>query len=314
MKLSLPLKLAIAVIVIFALTITGLFLYRPLKIRYYAGKYENSADPAKRIRIVDILCACGDKGKKALYQVFRKRCISEQVKIPAGSFMMGSEKGRNDEKPVHKVTLSSFWMDKFEVTNEKYYVFIKSTGQKTPHTEVEITEKVGPITQAWNGSKIIEGFEQHPVANVIWEDAKAYADWLGMKLPTEAQWEYACRAGSKTEYCFGDNKSLLDEYGWCSGRNIAPYSVGRKKPNTWGLYDMHGNVFEYCSDWYILDYYSESPASNPQGPEDGSARVIRGGYWDDPGFSCRSASRYCISPEAFFTRKGNGFRLARDSE
>ncbi|MHC4662424.1 MAG: formylglycine-generating enzyme family protein [Planctomycetota bacterium] len=304
MKLSLPLKLGIAVVVIFALTITGLLIYRPLKIRYYAGKYENSTDPAERIRIVDILCR-SEAGKKALYDAFRRRCISEQVKIPEGSFMMGSEKGNDNEKPVHKVTLSEFWMDKCEVTNEKYYRFVKLTDRKTP--------------QHWRNGKIPTGKEFHPVVWVTWEDAKAFADWLGMRLPIEAEWEYACRAGSTKEFCFGDNENLLNEYGWFgknynawgnSNEEDGTHTAGCKKPNEWGLYDMHGNVWEWCADFYDTNYYSVSPENNPKGPMSGEHHVIRSGGWGHDAIDCRSAYRCGGNPEH---GADNGFRVCRST-
>ncbi|MHC4660319.1 MAG: formylglycine-generating enzyme family protein [Planctomycetota bacterium] len=301
---SLPLKLAVAVIVIFGVVITGMLIYRPLKIRYYAGKYENSTDPAERIRIVDILCK-SEAGKKALYDAFRRRCISEQVKIPAGSFMMGSEKGNPNEMPVHKVALSSFRMDKYEVSNEKYYVFVKSTGHKAPEPAAEYRNFDISAVQ-WENSRILEGLEQHPVNWISWKDVKAYADWLGMRLPTEAEWEYACRAGSTTEYCFGDDEKLLVEYVWfreCfdawggSDGEEKPHAVGEKKPNAWGLYDMHGNVWEYCSDWFDDKYYKNSPPDSPKGPVSGDMRVLRGGCWGGDMESIRSARRERIEPK-----------------
>ena len=111
-------------------------------------------------------------------------------------------------------------------------------------------------------------------------------------MPTEAQWEYACRAGSKTRYCFGDDASKLDEYAWygqVSGGKTHP--VGEKKPNAWGLYDMHGNVSELCQDWYDDAYYAKSPTDDPTGPPTGSCRVGRGGSWFDDARYCRSAYR-----------------------
>ena len=157
-EMKLHLKLAIFVIVLFALVITGMLLWKPIKVRYYAPKYAKCSDPKERIRIARILCDCGEAGKQALYDVFREFCMSEQVRIPAGSFMMGSEKGVDSEKPVHEVTLSGFMMDTYEVTNEKYYVFVRLTGHRAP-----------PFWKV--------GEEQHPVIIESWEDAKAYTDW-----------------------------------------------------------------------------------------------------------------------------------------
>ncbi|MHC4662000.1 MAG: formylglycine-generating enzyme family protein [Planctomycetota bacterium] len=299
MKL-LSLKLAIFVLVLFGLVIAGIFAYRPLKIRYYADKYENSTDPAERIRIVDILCNCGENGKAALYQAFRKRCISEQVKIPAGSFMMGSEKGSFYEKPVHEVKLSGFWMDKYEVTNEKYSAFVRCTGRKVP---------IGWLTEEGNPHK---NRELQPILYISWKDAKAYADWLGMRLPTEAEWEYACRAGTTGNYHFGNNITLLGEYAWFKENSgDCVHNVGLKKPNNWGLYDMYGNVPEWCADRFGEDYYTNSHSDNPEGPEKGKLRVLRGGFWCSDADDCCSFRRKWFAPDVQFI---HGFRLARSSE
>ena len=164
---------------------------------------------------------------------------------------------------------------------------------------------------------------KNPVETVSWDDCQQFLDKLNAKvgvrggkfqLPTEAQWEYACRAGSTTTYCFGDDESGLGEYAWYatnSGGRTHP--VGEKKPNAWGLYDMHGNVWEWCQDWYDGSYYANSPTDDPTGPTTGSSRVFRGGSWRERARGCRSALRVascpgtgtttwaCVSPE--FRRK-----------
>jgi formylglycine-generating enzyme required for sulfatase activity len=140
-------------------------------------------------------------------------------------------------------------------------------------------------------------------------------------LPTEAQWEYACRAGSKTRYCFGDDEARLGDYAWYrenSGNTAHPvgekkpntwglntaHPVGEKKPNTWGLYDMHGNVLEWCQDRYEGGYYAKSPMDDPTGPTGGSNRGYRGGSWDYAARYCRSAFRYGIFPERWYSVLG----------
>ena len=151
-----------------------------------------------------------------------------------------------------------------------------------------------------------------PVETVSWDDCQEFIRKLNarfphpgplpegegvFRLPTEAQWEYACRAGSTTRYCFGDDESGLGEYAWYdanSGGKTHP--VGEKKPNAWGLYDMHGNVWEWCQDWYDGGYYAKSPTDDPTGPAAGSYRVIRGGSWFDPARGCRSADRDWCAP------------------
>ena len=142
---------------------------------------------------------------------------------------------------------------------------------------------------------------QCPVERVSWEDAEKFCERLSEKegktyrLPTEAEWEYACRAGSTTKWCFGDSESQLGDYAWYDDNSDSTtHPVGQKKPNGWGLYDMHGNVYEWCGDWY--DEYSDSPSTDPTGPSSGSFRVLRGGSWIDTAGDCRSAGRYRDSP------------------
>jgi formylglycine-generating enzyme required for sulfatase activity len=129
-------------------------------------------------------------------------------------------------------------------------------------------------------------------------------------FPTEAQWEYACRAGSTAAYCYGDNEKELTQYAWYEDNsNDRPHPVGEKKPNAWGLYDMHGNVWEWCSDWY--GEYPSEPDTDPVGPKEGANRVIRGGSWDNDAAFCRTAYRSNGSPTNRDTR--SGVRLALSS-
>jgi len=149
-----------------------------------------------------------------------------------------------------------------------------------------------------------------PVVGVSWFDAQKYAVWAGLSLPTEAQWEYACRAGTITRYYTGDTENDLDRAGWYaanSGGTLHP--VGEKEPNTFGLYDMHGNVWEWCQDWYDKDYYKNSPKENPPGPVSGSGRVFRGGSWSYDARCCQAAYRVNDAPGYRF--RGVGFRLVR---
>jgi len=218
------------------------------------------------------------------------------VLIPAGEFQMGSNDGQDDEKPVHTVYLDAFYIDKYEVTNAQYRKFVKATGHKEP-------EGYGYVNGNWqNGfkpwqDKNFNGDDQ-PVVCVSWEDAKAYADWIGKRLPTEAEWEKAARGGvTGKKYVWGDefppsknagnfadisakkvftNWSIID--GYDDGYTYtAP--VGSFKPNGYGLYDIAGNVWEWCADWYDNNYYATSPKSNPAGSASGSYRVLRGGSW-----------------------------------
>ncbi|WP_417913595.1 SUMF1/EgtB/PvdO family nonheme iron enzyme [Candidatus Electronema sp. JM] len=215
--------------------------------------------------------------------------------IRGGRFRMGDIQGNgsDDARPVHEVELDSFAIGRYPVTFAEYDVFCEATGKEN---------------RGW-------GRGQRSVINVSWDDAVAYCQWLSQetghtyRLPTEAEWEYACRAGSESAWCFGDDEAQLQDYAWYgknSGNTTHP--VGEKKANAWGLHDMHGNVWEWCADWYNSGYYAVSPKGNPIGPEKGSSRVFRGGSWGDSPLFVRAAFRYWYSPD---NRSDDlGFRLA----
>ncbi|MEP7342803.1 MAG: SUMF1/EgtB/PvdO family nonheme iron enzyme [Acidobacteriota bacterium] len=184
----------------------------------------------------------------------------EMIAIRGGEFQMGSNE-RDNEKPIHRVTLSPFHIGKYQVTQAQWQTVMDENPSR------------------FKGDKL-------PVENVPWDDAVKFCEKLSKqtgrnyRLPTEAEWEYACRAGSTTKYCFGDDDALLKDYAWYkvnSGNKTHP--VGEKKPNDWGLHDMHGNVWEWCQDWYDKNYYKQSPEKDPQGPASGDYRVLRGGSW-----------------------------------
>lgn len=218
--------------------------------------------------------------------------VIEWVDIPAGTFVMGSpvtEKGREDNEAQHQVTLSAFKMSKYEVTFEQYDVFCEATGRKKPDD---------------NG---VRG--NHPVVNVSWNDANDFAQWMGCRLPTEAEWEYSCRAGSTTIFNSGDCLSKAVANFGCGFSQIGcctpTLPVGSLAPNVWGLYDMHGNVWEWCLDWYST--YPKTLQVNPAGPTTGTQRICRGGGWYWTEGDCRSAERNPLSPNElnYFM----GFRL-----
>ncbi len=200
--------------------------------------------------------------------------IIEWVEIPGGMFGMGSpanEPGRIDIERKHMVTVSAFKMSKYAVTFEQYDAFCDEMGFQKPGD------------QGWGRGK-------RPVINVSWVEANNFALWMGCRLPTEAEWEYACRAGTIT--AFNTGNSLSKSQANYDGSKTVP--VGSYPPNAWGLYDMHGNVWEWCNDWY--DDYSTSAQTNPKGPSEeskdyGSFRVLRGGSWGDGAQDCRSAYR-----------------------
>jgi len=206
--------------------------------------------------------------------------ITQMVLIPAGEFLMGDPEGIGDnvEHMQHKVYLDDFYIDKYEVALGQYKTFAKATGRELPKQPVWSTDL-------------------HPVVNVTWQDANDYCEWFGGRLPTEAEWEKAVRGGTTAKWSFGDDESKLGEYAWCqdnSGDKTHP--VGQKKPNQYGVYDLHGNVWEWCSDWYVEDYYKNSLAKNPKGPSTGRNRVLRGGSWNNEVDDTRSGSRAGVKP------------------
>jgi len=191
---------------------------------------------------------------------------------------MGSEKGEVHEKPVHKVYLDAFYIDKYEVTFARYDAFCDATG------------RTKPSDKGW-------GRGSRPAINVSWNDSKAYCEWTGKRLPTEAEWERACRAGTATAYSFGDTPGFLGNYAWNSANSgKMTHPVGEKSPNAFGLYDVHGNVWEWCADWYDKKYYEVSPLNNPQGPASGKYRTLRGGSWINSYDYLRSGGRNYDEP------------------
>lgn len=184
--------------------------------------------------------------------------------IPAGTFLMGYP-DMDDTVPVHEVYIDSFYIDVHEVTNAQYFEFCRQTDHALPEFWGMDVYRSGP------------DFPDHPVMGISWSDAKAYAEWLGKRLPTEAEWEYAARGGLvQKKFHTGDTlDSTVANYAKSDG----PVPVKSYPPNGYGLYDMTGNVVEWCSDIYGFDYYGVSPDSNPKGPAQGKFRVIRGAGW-----------------------------------
>lgn len=229
--------------------------------------------------------------------------MMDLVWVPNGEFMMGSPAGETDRfesETQHKVTLTEgFWMGKYEVTQGQYKQIMGS-----------------------NPSKFTESGKDAPVETVSWDNAKEFCGKVTSlmrrtnnkqlatggecRLPTEAEWEYACRAGTRTRYYTGDSESDLGRAGWyVSNSGSKTHEVGQKTPNAWGLYDMHGNVYEWCEDWY--GEYSGGSISDPKGASSGSSRVLRGGSWFNLAGSCRSAPRSDRDPERRYNF--SGFRV-----
>jgi formylglycine-generating enzyme len=226
----------------------------------------------------------------------------EFADIPEGTFIMGSpvsEQERKDDEIQHKVTLRAFKMSKYCITVEQYNLFCNATGRKKP----------------WYGPY---GDDKNPVTQVTWYDAVAFAEWMGCRLPTEAEWEYAARANTTTPFYTGNcltseqaNFNGKEPYTNCeqSENRKKPLPVGSFAPNAFGLYDMHGNIWEWTNDWYGA--YNINDKMNPKGPETGTLKVDRGGGFYDPAWRCRSAYRGGGTPPG---NKGAGdsFRIVKD--
>jgi formylglycine-generating enzyme required for sulfatase activity len=241
--------------------------------------------------------------------------------IPSGEFTMGSPDSEDVRSPdfhiapQHLVRITRpFYMGVYDVTQGQYQRVMGNN----------------PSYFSGNRAQAVAGQDtsRFPVEQVSWNDAVEFCRKLSnmpkekaaarsYRLPTEAQWEYACRAGSTTRYYFGDDWSQLGEYAWYINHSDShPHAVGQKKPNAWGLYDMHGNVWQWCLDWYAGGYYAESPKDDPTGPATGSCRVFRGGSWRFPAGNCQAGERHIacecppggkLSPE--FRAFDLGFRV-----
>jgi formylglycine-generating enzyme required for sulfatase activity len=236
----------------------------------------------------------------------------EMVLIPAGRFKMGAASGREDETPVREIEIDAFLMDRCEMTQANYAKVDPINGShfKGPDRPVEMISW-GDAVLYCNKRSEDEGLE--PCYS---EDAQACNFAAnGYRLPTEAEWEYACRAGGAADYSFGPDSRLLAQYAWfADNANKQTHPVGQKKANAWGLYDMYGNVAEWCNDAYAKGYSADDQARNPHGPKVGSQRVLRGGAWNSRADDCRSASRVGESPgsqDACFARDAIGFRCVR---
>jgi len=240
-------------------------------------------------------CEKRERGaKSAAPRVVTTKGGVEMALLPGGWFEMGTQENEEKDEPRHKVYVSSFCMDRYEVTQEEY------------------EKLMGKNPSQWKGRK-------NPVEQIRWAEAAAYCNarsrldglqpaydpksWEcsfeagGYRLPTEAEWEYACRAGTQTAYFFGEGAGELKRYAWFkdnAGRG--PREAGTRPPNPWGLHDLCGNVWEWCNDFYQEGYYQESPEKDPRGPKSGKTRVLRGGCWNSRAEQCRSSYRNYEDP------------------
>lgn len=228
----------------------------------------------------------------------------KMVLVPSGTFIMGKEHqpeemiGRYVDNPAHKISLDSFYLDKTAVTNAEYFRFCQATGHRLPFF--------------WGMREFRSSldFPDHPIAGVSYQDAEEYAAWRGVRLPTEAEWEYAARGGlAGKEFPNGDTLELKDADFAPQGHG--PERVGSYAANGYGIYDMAGNVGEWVADYYDRDYYTNGPVKNPQGPAIGRFRVIRGGGWFS-GKSCNQV-HYRNALPANWVDFNVGFRCAKST-
>jgi formylglycine-generating enzyme required for sulfatase activity len=268
-------------------------------------------------------CDCMKGGSRLEKEVFLGTGIT-MVALPAGSFQMGHDYKHNrklsedinkyypDEQPVHKVTLSAFQISSTEITQFTYKSYMSvnpssfSGDENLPVTNVSADDAIKFCNKLSESAKLEPCYDE--------KTGKCDFTKNGFRLPTEAEWEYACRAGSSTLFNTGNTESDLDSAGWYIGNSGGkPHPTASKEPNAWGLYDLHGNVFEFCYDGFDETYssgnYTQESVANPTGHDNFNLRITRGGSWFSEPSDCRSAARGC-----FWTGGGNpytGFRVVR---
>lgn len=255
------------------------------------------------------ICQAQQKGRtdKAYLQTIPATAVAfEMIFIPSGDFLMGSpptEPGRNpDEGPQHQVSVDSLWVGKVEVTWDLFELFLdenKSLFTGLPEEKKKAVDAVSRPTPPFEDPSMGMGRKDFPVVNISPYAALTFCKWLSLvtgrfyRLPTEAEWEYICRAGTETAFSFGDDQEQLKDYAVYFDNSNGQYAeVATKKPNAWGVYDMHGNVSEWTLDEYAADFYKNSSGVAPWNkPTSLYTRVYRGGSWDDEAQDLRSASR-----------------------
>mgnify|MGYP006290400435 FL=1 len=255
----------------------------------------------------------------------------DMVLIEGGTFKMGCTKKQfsceNDETPVHTVQVQDFRISENEITNVQYCYFLNDIGANPGgsyygYEYIDIGDDKCNIIYKEDTFFVEEGKENYPVIEVTWYGAKAFCHWAEGRLPSEAEWEYAARGGNAKSNFIYSGSDTLRNVGWFkhnyyTSEATAKFTyregalpVGKKKPNSQGIYDMSGNVWEYCNDWYQEDYYLSSPKNNPDGPEYSNYRVIRGGSYKEEANKCRIAERGKALPG--YSKEDIGFSLCRD--
>lgn len=232
------------------------------------------------------------------------------VLIPAGEFLMGTSlshrDGGRDEYPQRRVSLPPFYIDVYEVTNGRYLQFITATGHRVPEhpRDRKLT--------LWRETTVPDAFRDHPVTNVDWADAAAYCSWAGKRLPTEAEWERAARGTSGRRFPWGETEptramaNYLNQ--WRNGAGLEPVGSHPQGATPEGVQDLEGNVWEWVADWYDPHYYENGSVSNPQGPPEGTRKVIRGSGWESEAPLLRAAHR--VNSDPANRNHSLGFRCA----
>ena len=234
--------------------------------------------------------------------------------IPEGPFPMGvphaARDGGVDERPNHEVFVDNFYMDLYEMTNGRYLQFVTETGHRVPQHPTDESKGL------WKGNMMPESVTDLPVINVDWFDAEAYCHWAGKRLPTEAEWEKAAKGPNDWRFAWGDvepttEHANFNQLAWRGEATLVQVGIYEKGKSPYGIYDVAGNVWEWVSDWYKVDYYQESPTHNPKGPETGKYKALRSSGWQGETPQMRVFTRIKSLP----TDRNNstGFRCAQDT-
>jgi formylglycine-generating enzyme required for sulfatase activity len=280
--------------------------------KFFQVTPENGYDQEK---YDEMLMAVGKVKKSIIASAEAASSLNHEiVLVHGGAFQMGSNESDN-EKPVHTVTVGDFYMGKYEVTVAQFRQFINETSYRTDAEKGDGSyivnsegkwEKKSGVNWKCNAEGNIRSQNEynHPVVHVSWNDANEYCNWLSRKtgksyrLPTEAEWEYAAKGGNQSLGFTYSGSNIAGDVAWCmeNSGSKTTHPVGQKQPNELGIYDMTGNVWEWCSDWEGKDYYAGSPSNNPKGPSTGALRVFRGGSWGSNARDCRAAGRSGDAP------------------
>jgi len=284
--------------------------------------------PDKNLILLDTSQSKNNKAKNLFYGNNRSFTNSKSgikmIKVEGGFFQMGSSKGKKDEYPQHKVELDDFSLSKYEITNEQYCKFLNymHCNKKAKFNNIQYLNTSSSFCEIeYKKGRFYtkQGKSNHPVVEVSWYGANAYCKWMGGRLPTEAEWEYAAKGASVETHSpvpnpFGSRASLqsrnydIDKIAWYN-KNSRSHShpVGQKNTNMLGFHDMNGNVWEWCTDWYDKNYYAVSDVKNPKNTIPSEFKILRGGSWKNTAYSCRSLTRYKL--EAKKSAKNIGFRV-----